>query len=252
MRIATVCLFVVALSSLARADGGRGTLTGGARRFALVIGNNVPPHAGLSRLRYADDDAVRWAVTFEALGAEVEVLTELDEESRRLYGPLSFKPSRPTSASLSAAVGRLASRVSAAHAAGAHATFYFVYAGHGDVDGGHGYVSLVDSRLTRDDLGATVLGRLGADTNHVISTRAGRRRSSATGALAESVARGRTPTSLRMPRASSTPASSSPARRAASATNGRSSRRESSRTKCVRGSSALPTPTATGWSPMTS
>jgi Caspase domain len=168
MRIATVCLFLVVLSGLARADGQRGTSTGNTRRFALVIGNNLPPHAGLSRLRYADDDAVRWAVTFDALGAEVEVLTELDDESRRLYGPLSFKPSPPTTASLSAAVGRLASRVSAAHAAGAHAIFYFVYAGHGDVDDGHGYVALVDRRLTRDDLGATVLARLGADTNHVI------------------------------------------------------------------------------------
>ncbi|HTA17683.1 MAG TPA: caspase family protein, partial [Polyangia bacterium] len=150
------------------ADEGRGASTGSTRRFALVVGNNLPPHAGLARLRYADDDAVRWAVTLDALGADVEVLAELDDESRQLYGPLSFKPSPPTSAELSAAVGRLAARVSAARSAGAHVILYFVYAGHGDVEDGHGYVALADGRLTRDELGTIVLARLGADTNHVI------------------------------------------------------------------------------------
>jgi hypothetical protein len=156
---------VAALSGLARAEGASSAPT---RRFALVIGNNVPPRADLARLRYADDDAVRWAITLDALGADVEVLTELDEESRRLYGAGFFQPAPPSRASLSAAVARLASRMTEARASGARTVFYFVYAGHGDVEDGQGYLALVDGRFTRRELGSSVLEPLGADVNHVI------------------------------------------------------------------------------------
>jgi hypothetical protein len=133
-----------------------------------VVGNNTPPHEGLPRLRYADDDAVRWAVLFDALGADVEVLTELDAESVRLYGTLAFRPGPPSREALRAAVGRLAARIVAAHARGERAVFYFVYAGHGDVEDGRGYLALTDGHFTRADLDPVVLAPMGADTNHVI------------------------------------------------------------------------------------
>jgi hypothetical protein len=139
-----------------------------ARQFALVIGNNEPPHSGLSRLRYADDDAVRWAVLFDALGATVEVLTELDRESQRLYGPLAFQTRPPTRAALGAAIGRLGAQIAAARAQGQRTVFYFVYAGHGDVEGGQSYLALANDRLSRADLGTVVLLPAGADMNHVI------------------------------------------------------------------------------------
>jgi hypothetical protein len=177
MKVAAVacwlcCLCCLLLApGLARADGAPPS-TGAARpplrRFALVIGNNAPPHAGLSPLRYADDDAVRWAVMLDALGGDVEVLTELDAESQRLYGPLAFHANPPSREALRAAVGRLAARIAGAHAQGAPTVFYFIYAGHGDVEDGQGYLALTDGRFTRAELGPMVLVPTGADTNHVI------------------------------------------------------------------------------------
>jgi hypothetical protein len=96
------------------------------------------------------------------------VLTELDAESAHLYGPLAFRPGPPSREALRAAVGRLAARVAAAHARGERAIFYFVYAGHGDVEDGRGYLALTDGHFTRADLDPSVLAPVGADTNHVI------------------------------------------------------------------------------------
>jgi len=138
------------------------------RRFALVIGNNRPPRADLPRLRYADDDAVRWAVLFDTLGADVQVLAELDDESRQLYGGIVPPMTPPSRAAVDAAVVRIAAAIAGARAGGAHVVFYFIYAGHGDVEDGKGYVALTDAHFTRDDLSARVLQAVHADTNHVI------------------------------------------------------------------------------------
>jgi hypothetical protein len=138
------------------------------RRFALVIGNNQPPRADLPRLRYADDDAVRWAVLFDTLGADIEVLAELDDESRQLYGGVVPPMGPPSRAGVDAAVARIAAGIASARASGAHVVFYFIYAGHGDVEDGKGYVALTDAHFTRDDLSAHVLQAVHADTNHVI------------------------------------------------------------------------------------
>ena len=138
------------------------------RRFALMIGNNQPPRADLPRLRYADDDAVRWAVLFDTLGADVEVLAELDDESRQLYGGVVPPMTPPSRAAVDTAVARIAAAIAGARAGGAHVVFYFIYAGHGDVEDGKGYIALTDAHFTRDDLSERVLEAVHADTNHVI------------------------------------------------------------------------------------
>ena len=88
-------LAALAFTSGARAVASPNAAQGGAavapgappvKRFALVVGSNRPPRPGLATLRYADDDAVRWTVLFQTFGAEVELLTDLDAESERLYG----------------------------------------------------------------------------------------------------------------------------------------------------------------------
>ena len=138
------------------------------RRFALVVGNNAPPRAGMPTLRYADDDAIRWALLFKTLDADVEVLTELDADSARLYGADAPPMRSPTRPELDAAMAHLAARMKRAHDDGARTIFFFVYAGHGDVDNGEGYVALKDGPFRRSDLEKVVLGGSPADTNHVI------------------------------------------------------------------------------------
>lgn len=158
-------VLVLVLCAAARANAAPARDT---RRFALVIGNNQPPRADLPRLRYADDDAIRWAVLFDTLGAQVEVLTELDDESNQLYGGVVPPMNAPSRAGLTAAVARLATEIADARRGGAHVVFYFIYAGHGDVEDGKGYVALTDAHFTREDLATQVLRAVRADTNHVI------------------------------------------------------------------------------------
>lgn len=161
---------VVVAACLAAGPSAKATEEGGppARRFALIVGNNASPRPDLPRLRYADDDAVRWAVLLSTMGATVEVLTELDDQSRRLYGQAAPQTQPPSRAALTAAVARLARQIREEHARGGRAVAYFVYAGHGDVEDGKGSISLVDGWLARDELGTAILAPLGADTNHVI------------------------------------------------------------------------------------
>jgi hypothetical protein len=138
------------------------------KRFVLVVGSNRPPQPGLVTLRYADDDAVRWTVLFRTFGAEVELLTDLDAESERLYGTDAPPHRSATHAEVIQAMARLRIAIERARAEGARTAFYFVYAGHGDEEDGEGFVGLADGRLLRREIEEQILAVSGADTNHVI------------------------------------------------------------------------------------
>src|SRR5262249_25541258 len=61
----------------------------------------------------------------------------------------------------------LAGRIRREQAAGKDTDFYFVYAGHGDVDRGRGFLELRDGAFTSDDL-ERLLKRVAATRSHVI------------------------------------------------------------------------------------
>jgi hypothetical protein len=162
-----------ALPALALLAGGRALASparssSSVKRFVLVVGSNRPPRPGLQTLRYADDDAVRWTVLFRTFGAEVQLLTDLDTESERLYGSEAPPHRSPTHAEVMRAMARLRGEIARARADGARTAFYFIYAGHGDEEDGEGFVGLADGRLLRSEIEAQILAVSGADTNHVI------------------------------------------------------------------------------------
>lgn len=134
--------------------------------FVLAIGSNVSVDAELEPLRYADDDAARWAELMQALGAQVVVLTRADENTRALHPALSAQT--PVKVQLDAAVDALAVKVAAAKASG-HSTVLFVtYAGHGNVKDGNGYLTLEDARLSAQELVDTLFTKVGADVGHFV------------------------------------------------------------------------------------
>ncbi len=139
--------------------------------FAVIVTNNRSVERTRPDLQYADDDGVQYARLFgRLLGAEhVRLLTDLDVSSRRLYGSEPAAQARPpTGTELDAAVGWAAERIGAARRAGARTAFYFVFAGHGDVERGQGFLELIDGRLDARGIEARVLSRVGADATHVI------------------------------------------------------------------------------------
>jgi hypothetical protein len=141
---------------------------GEVARFALVVGSNRPARDGLATLRYADDDAIRWTILLRTFGVDVELLTDLDASSRRLYGADAPASRSATHPEVDRAMTRIHAAVEKARAAGVHTAFFFVYAGHGDAGDGEGYLGLDDGRLLRHEVEARILSVSGADTNHVI------------------------------------------------------------------------------------
>ena len=155
--LASLLLFAGALP--ARADG--------VARLLLVIGNNRPDNASQARLRYADDDAIRYYERFEGLAEDRILLTRLDEQSRAsaaLYPDIS----PPTRATVARAAAALRARASALRAQGRFVELVFVFAGHGGVRDGRPYLALEDGRLGPADLESLILAGDPADIVHVL------------------------------------------------------------------------------------
>jgi hypothetical protein len=137
--------------------------------LVLVVASNRGPGLDRPPLQYADDDGAKYREVFASLAGEdnTVLLTELDADSARLFPRLVDKVGRPTRAQVLAASERLARRAREVQRAGGRVGFYFVFAGHGDVDGGRGFLELADSAFTADDVDG-LLRTVGADEAHVI------------------------------------------------------------------------------------
>src|SRR5882672_10450495 len=140
-----VCFLVlVTVLSFARAGGATPPVADPSARasFALIIGVNKSVDADAPLLRYADDDAARYLDLFRSLGARSYVLTRLDENTRRLNPQVAAEAEAPTAAEYAKAIQALASDVEQARQRNVKTVVYFVYAGHGNVHEGRGYITL--------------------------------------------------------------------------------------------------------------
>ncbi len=135
--------------------------------FAVVVGANASVDKDLAPLKYADDDAARSFDMFRLLGANTTILARLDDNTRRLHPQAAAEAHEPKKSEFDAAMSKLASDVALAVERGLSPTVYVVYAGHGNVENGRGYVTLEDARLTGADL-ARVLAKVPARRIHLI------------------------------------------------------------------------------------
>jgi hypothetical protein len=123
--------------------------------FAVVIGNNKSLGRRRPELHYADDDAARYYEILETMArGRVSLLTEFDRDTERLFPDVRPRATRPSRGNFDAVGRRLAAEVRKARAEGHPTQVYFVFAGHGDVEHGEGFVELADSRLRSRELKA--------------------------------------------------------------------------------------------------
>lgn len=163
LQLATLIALVWTLvASRARADATTGRAT-----FALVIGANRSVDTELAPLKYADDDAARYLDLFRLLGARTYLLARLDDNTRRIHPQAAAEALEPRKASLDAAVAQLTADVAQAASRNVETVVYFVYAGHGNVRNGQGYITLEDARLGGADL-AAIFAKLQTKRIHVI------------------------------------------------------------------------------------
>jgi hypothetical protein len=162
-RIATLLAVALALAWPSTARGA----ASGRTVLALIITNNRG--AGLERpdLHYADDDGAKYYELFRTIAGEdgTFLLTEFDSDTARLYPELRASP--PDRIHLDAAARVIATRAREALSTGRIVDFYFVFAGHGDIDQGQGFLALTDGRLTGDDLEA-LLRSIPSTRSHVV------------------------------------------------------------------------------------
>jgi hypothetical protein len=123
--------------------------------FAVIIGNNHSLSGQRAELHYADDDAAKYFAMFQGIAeGHAYLLTNVDRDSARLFPQVQAAVIAPTRREL-ARIGReLTGQVRAVVDAGGAADLYFIYAGHGDVDRGQGYIELADGRFASADLEA--------------------------------------------------------------------------------------------------
>jgi len=136
--------------------------------FALIVGVNKSIDTDVAALRYADDDAARYLDLFRSLGARSYVLTRPDANTRRLHPQVAAEAMLPIHADFERATALLAADVEQARQRGVKTVLYFVYAGHGNVKEGRGYLALEDDRLDATELEAQVIGRIRSDQTHLI------------------------------------------------------------------------------------
>lgn len=138
--------------------------------YALIVTNNRSARLGRAELRYADDDGAKYYETFRGIANEsnVRLLTEFDHDTEKLFPKLTAKVAPPDRAHVLTAASQLATRAQASLAANRDVEFYFVFAGHGDVADGKGFIELSDGAFDADDL-AKLLQSVPATHSHVIA-----------------------------------------------------------------------------------
>lgn len=142
--------------------------TAGPHRAAVIIGVNQPFDDGQATLRYADDDAARFFEMLEAQVDELVLLTVLDAESQELY-PGAARMARPPSlGEIEASLASVARSAKEAREGGRRTELYFIYTGHGRVQGGEGEVKLEGAVLSRTKLADLLLESEDHDRIHLI------------------------------------------------------------------------------------
>ncbi|HEY0707146.1 MAG TPA: caspase family protein [Polyangia bacterium] len=137
-------------------------------RFAIIMGVNRSVDRDVALLKYADDDAALFQNLFRALGARTYLLSRFDANTRRLHPQAVAEAQEPRVAGFAPLMDQVADDVRRARERGVPTVLYFVYAGHGKVADGRGYLALEDGRLFADDIERQVLDLVRADQAHII------------------------------------------------------------------------------------
>jgi hypothetical protein len=144
--------------------------TGTSEVFALIVANNRSLQKHRPNLHYADDDGARYSQVFRSVAAaeNVILLTVFDPATRKLYPKLAAQARPPRRRALLRAMTVLRRKMQRAKKRGRRVVFYFVFAGHGHVQHGKGYLELLDGRLGPRSIERVVLKGARADAIHLL------------------------------------------------------------------------------------
>lgn len=145
-----------------------GAPSGAEYKSVIIVGVNESFDESQPDLRFADDDAARFYEILEPQANDLQLLTVLDDESQELF-PFAASVARPpTRQELADALARVFAEGREAKRRGHRSELYFIYTGHGRIEGGEGQVRLADGHLSRSELVSFLLKSESHDRIHLI------------------------------------------------------------------------------------
>jgi hypothetical protein len=139
------------------------------RTYAVVIAENRSLDPGVRPLQFADDDGAKNWELFSLFAARAALFVVLDADTARLHPDAAAHAEAPERQAILDKLSYFNMEMQHDLERGDEPELFFVYAGHGDVDGdGQGYVNLRDGKLTRAELYRDVIAPSKAKFVHVI------------------------------------------------------------------------------------
>ena len=139
------------------------TIAVGHNRVAEVLRPNA---AGLTTLRYADDDAIRLFNLMQHASRRAYLLAIADADSQQRFPEAARVALAPSLAELDRVVTLVSQAISRDRSVGEEPELIFFFSGHGVLDeNGSAALSLVDGALTRSWLYERLLARVPARTH---------------------------------------------------------------------------------------
>lgn len=139
------------------------------KTYAVVIAENRSLDPGVKPLQFADDDGAKTWELFSLFADRTALFVVLDADTARLYPDAARAAESPERAAIFDKLAHYNAEMARDIDRGDEPELFFIYAGHGDVDGtGQGYVNLRDAKLTRAELYRDIIAPSKARFVHVI------------------------------------------------------------------------------------
>ncbi|HEX8950897.1 MAG TPA: hypothetical protein VF945_03580, partial [Polyangia bacterium] len=120
-------------------------------------------------LQFADDDGAKTWELFSLFADRTALFVVLDADTARLHPDAARAAESPERAAIFDKLARFNAEMARDLDRGDEPELFFIYAGHGDVDGtGQGYINLRDGKLTRAELYRDVIAPSKAKFVHVV------------------------------------------------------------------------------------
>jgi hypothetical protein len=146
-----------------------GVASARTRTYAVIVAENRSLDPGVRPLQFADDDGAKTWELFSLFADQAALFVVLDADTARTHPEAARHAESPERAAIFERLAQFNTQMAADLSRGDEPELFFIYAGHGDVDGaGQGYVNLRDAKLTRAELYRDIIAPSKARFVHVI------------------------------------------------------------------------------------
>jgi len=140
------------------------------KRITIIVANNISEKPQRPTLQFADDDAIKYYRLFAPVSHKIYLLASFDPSTQKRHTDLISLCLEPSRKELLRVLEQVQEMVKHNTQPSQEFELIFVYCGHGGIDSeGLGYIELVRSRFTRNDLMEIMDDRHGQSATAILS-----------------------------------------------------------------------------------